>query len=140
GYLKLMDQFPQSENLKFYKFRSELSEIREPIYSVQTDPQADQAKLDAFMKEYKGEQLLKDHVDDIRATYFKIGERYCERANNDHDQAALERARAIAELLRRIRPTKEDNLEQDLATRIETAVASIAAFQKLQYVRAELDR
>jgi outer membrane protein assembly factor BamB len=139
SYQKLIDKFPDSNNIKLYQLLVELSQLREPIYSSQGDLDDNTAKVDAFLEAHKSDSLLKGYRKDLRLTLLKLAGMQAEEGRK---QDAKDNEQLIADARKRLNRAKnlrdeaekyrdgEDTDDAELARSIKETETRIAGWEK----------
>lgn len=93
AYENLLKDFPNSEHRSLYELLAELSQVREQVYSAQVDPDRARDAMQGFLKRHQSEPLVKTYKPDIGQTLRKLAEQITALAEQEHDQALLDKAK-----------------------------------------------
>lgn len=127
----LQRDFPDSANIKRYRFLAELADVREPVHQSQGDPEEAYKSLGRvvqFLQVYHKDALLKPHEADVWSTLYRIARELTEGAERNKERRLVDRARlALTELAKRQPPPGTNAPEtihqlQRVLTQVETVV------------------
>jgi outer membrane protein assembly factor BamB len=123
AYQNLLENFPNSDQLPFYRLLAELSRVRDQVYSAQADPGQARAAVYDFLNAHKNDPLLKPYRTDVGQTLGKLVEQLTASALERHDPALPVQAREAVEQSERYNPSDRS---ESLAARAKIAQAESA--------------
>jgi outer membrane protein assembly factor BamB len=141
---QLYRDYPDSAAAKNYRFLAELSDVRAAAYARADDAETNDPALQRvleFVGVYQNDPLLKDRHADVWETLHRLADRLAERADEEHGDDALRRARrAWAEAKKFDAPagTNVAAADRRLTTEFDRAEKDLADFTRRQSVVAAL--
>jgi outer membrane protein assembly factor BamB len=135
-FQRLRKDYPSSENSSAYLFYTELSDLREVIGGIETEPDAGFNHLKLFREGHKTEPLFKQRQVDLWESLHQLVKQFTTKAEEKHDPTLVVRAEEAFGLAHEYEPnTAPGEVKAREATKlIANAKGVIARWNELQAV------